>query len=152
MRRNAIAVVALCISGPVAWAEQPPRLRFEPYVIRGFDGVERHAELGRLSVPARHAQPARDAIELAVVRLKSTAPSAGDPIVFLMGGPGIPASVMAQVPVYAQLFERLRVVADVILLDQRGTGLSRPALECRFAKSRSDRAPSSANPLYSPKC
>ena len=130
MRPSAIAVVALCVSGPAVWAEQPPRLRFEPYVIRAFDGVERHAELGRLSVPARHAQPARDAIELAVVRLKSTATSAGDPIVFLMGGPGIPASVMAQVPVYAQLFERLRAVADVILLDQRGTGLSRPALEC----------------------
>jgi hypothetical protein len=65
---------------------------------REGDGVERHAEWGRLSVPARHAQPARDAIELAVVRLESTATSAGDPIVFLMGGPGIPASVMAQVP------------------------------------------------------
>ena len=130
MRPNAIGVVAFFVVGPAAWAEEPPRLRFEPYVIRSFDGVERPAELGRLRVPARHAERASDTIELAAVRLKSTATSAGDPIVFLMGGPGIPASVMAQVPVYAQLFERLRTVADVILLDQRGTGLSRPNLEC----------------------
>ena len=130
MRPNAIGVVAFFVVGPAAWAEAPPRLRFEPYVIRSFDGVERQAELGRLRVPARHAERASDTIELAAVRLKSTATSAGDPIVFLMGGPGIPASVMAQVPVYAQLFERLRTVADVILLDQRGTGLSRPNLEC----------------------
>ena len=130
MRRNAIAVVAFLVLGPAAWAEQPPGLRFEPHVIRGFDGVERQAELARLSVRARRAPPAGDTIDLAVVRLKSTATSAGDPIVFLMGGPGIPASVMAQVPIYAQLFDRLRAVADVILLDQRGTGLSRPALDC----------------------
>jgi pimeloyl-ACP methyl ester carboxylesterase len=128
--RPAIAVVAFCVLGPAARAEPPPRLRFEPYVIRGFDGVERPAELGRLIVPARHARPGSDTIDLAVVRIKSTATPAGDPIVFLMGGPGIPASVMAQVPVYAQLFERLRAVADVILLDQRGTGLSRPNLDC----------------------
>jgi hypothetical protein len=31
--------------------------------------------------------------------------------------------------VYLQLFDRLRSVADVVLLDQRGTGLSRPALD-----------------------
>jgi pimeloyl-ACP methyl ester carboxylesterase len=129
MRPHAIAVVSSCLLGAAAWA-QPPRLRFEPHVIRGFDGVERQAELGRLVVPARHARPGGDTIDLAVVRLKSTAAPAGDPIVFLMGGPGIPASVMAQVPVYAQLFERLRAVGDVILLDQRGTGLSRPNLEC----------------------
>jgi pimeloyl-ACP methyl ester carboxylesterase len=130
MRPNAIAVVALFVVGTAAWAEQPARLRFEPYVIQGFDGVERHTELGRFNAPARHAQPAGDTIELAVVRFKSTAMSPGDPIVFLMGGPGIPASVMAQVSVYAQLFDRLGAVADVILLDQRGTGLSSPALDC----------------------
>jgi pimeloyl-ACP methyl ester carboxylesterase len=37
---------------------------------------------------------------------------------------------MARVPPYAQLFERLRAVSDVVLLDQRGTGLSLPSLDC----------------------
>lgn len=130
MRPSAVAVVASLVVGTPAWAAEPPRLQFEPHVVRGFDGVERQAELARLRVPARHAAPTTDSIELAVLRLRSTAAAPGDPTVFLMGGPGVPASVMAQVPVYAQLFERLRAVSDVILLDQRGTGLSRPALDC----------------------
>jgi len=130
MRPNPGAALALFVLGPVAWTEEPRHLRFEPHVIRAFDGVERPAELGRLTVPARRQGKAAGVIELAVIRLASTAAAPGDPIVFLMGGPGIPASVMAQVPVYAQLFDRLRSVADVVLLDQRGTGSSRPALDC----------------------
>lgn len=130
MRQNASAALAFFLLGATASGERPAGLQFEPHVIRGFDGAEHQAELGRLSVPARHAQPYGEAIDLAVVRLRSSSPSPGDPIVFLMGGPGIGASLMAQVPVYAQLFDRLRAVADVILLDQRGTGLSRPSLDC----------------------
>jgi pimeloyl-ACP methyl ester carboxylesterase len=130
MRPNPVAVAALLVLVPAAWPEEPARVRFEPHVIRGFDGVERPAELGRLRVPAFRREPAAGGVELAVIRFASTATDPGDPIVFLMGGPGIPASVMPQVPVYAQLFERLRSVADVVLLDQRGTGLSRPALDC----------------------
>jgi pimeloyl-ACP methyl ester carboxylesterase len=42
---------------------------------------------------------------------------------------------MARVPVYFSLFDRLREVADVILLDQRGTGMSEPNLECERAAS-----------------
>ena len=130
MRAAAIGAVVLFTVALGAWAQQRPRLVFEPYVIRGHDGVERKAELGRWTAPARRAQPESGTIELAAVRLKSTATQPAEPIIFLMGGPGIPASVMAQVPVYTHLFERLRAVADVILLDQRGTGLSRPAADC----------------------
>lgn len=41
----------------------------------------------------------------------------------------MPASVMGRVPVYYDLFEKLRRVADVILLDQRGSGMSSPNLD-----------------------
>lgn len=37
---------------------------------------------------------------------------------------------MGQVPVYFNLWSRLREVGDVILLDQRGTGMSSPNLQC----------------------
>jgi pimeloyl-ACP methyl ester carboxylesterase len=130
MRATVVGVVACLVVAGAGRARPAPPLSFEPYVIRGFDGVERPAELGRLKVPARHAQADGEVIEVAVVRLGTTATSPADPIVFLMGGPGIPASVMARVPVYAQLFDRLRAVADVVLVDQRGTGLSRPLLDC----------------------
>jgi pimeloyl-ACP methyl ester carboxylesterase len=130
MRPGFASAVCFLLGVPAGGAEPPQSLKFEPYVVQGFDGVERKGELGRLKVPARRAQPAAGSIELAVVRLASTAATPGDPILFLMGGPGIGASVMGRVPPYAQLFERLRTVSDVILLDQRGTGLSSPSLDC----------------------
>jgi pimeloyl-ACP methyl ester carboxylesterase len=37
---------------------------------------------------------------------------------------------MGQVPPYRTLFERLRGIGDVILLDQRGSGRSAPSLDC----------------------
>lgn len=41
-------------------------------------------------------------------------------------------------PVYFSLFDRLREVSDVILLDQRGTGMSSPNLQCPPATFPSD--------------
>ncbi|HJU86341.1 MAG TPA: alpha/beta fold hydrolase [Gemmatimonadota bacterium] len=123
------AVVAVTVAP--AGAQQPtPQLAVEPYVLRGFDGVETAAEMGRIVVPADREDPRGGEIELAFVRLPTTAEAPGSPIVFLAGGPGVPGIVMGQVPPYRSLFERLRGIGDVILLDQRGTGRSAPSLEC----------------------
>ncbi len=105
-------------------------LTWEPYKLRTFDGTQHDAELGRLSVPEDREGDSSRVIQVAFVRLKSTADRPGDPVVFLAGGPGVPGSVMGRVPIYLQLFERLRAVGDVILLDQRGTGMSAPELRC----------------------
>jgi pimeloyl-ACP methyl ester carboxylesterase len=50
--------------------------------------------------------------------------------VFLMGGPGIPGSVLAPIPPYFDLFDRLSEKADVVVLDQRGLGESVPKVDC----------------------
>ena len=134
--RGALATFSLAIAltgapGLVRSAlAQSADLVVEPFLLRGFDGVETPAELGRLTVPADRADSAGGTIELAFVRLPSTAGRPGSPIVFLAGGPGVPGIVMGQVPPYRSLFERLRAHADVILLDQRGTGRSTPNLDC----------------------
>ena len=47
-----------------------------------------------------------------------------------MGGPGVSATFIAQVPPYFTLFRSLAEQAPVILLDQRGTGLSNPTVDC----------------------
>ena len=102
----------------------------EPYTFRTYDGREHPAELGRISVRENRNGHSRRLIQLAFVRLRSTAARPSAPIVFLAGGPGIPGISLGQVPVYFSLFERLREVSDVILLDQRGTGMSSPNLQC----------------------
>jgi pimeloyl-ACP methyl ester carboxylesterase len=67
---------------------------------------------------------------LSFVRFPTTNPNPGRPIVYLAGGPGgsgIGTARGARFP----LFMALREVADVIALDQRGTGASEPPDGCR---------------------
>lgn len=105
------------------------QVTFEPYTLTTYDGQSHLAELGRLQVPENRRGKSQRLIQIAFVRLKSSAATQGAPIIYLSGGPGVPASGMARVPVYYDLFEKLRQVADVILLDQRGSGMSSPNLD-----------------------
>lgn len=113
-----------------AVSQQPRRgeVTFEPYTLTTYDGQSHPAKLGHLRVPENRQKNSGRLIRIAFVRLKSSSPHPGSPIVYLSGGPGVPASGMARVPVYYDLFEKLRRVGDVILLDQRGSGLSSPNL------------------------
>ena len=132
----------LCIAiGSIAVNAQEERagqVFIEPYTFRTYDGRGHPAELGRLSVRENRNDNSSRLIQLAFVRLRSTAARASAPIVFLAGGPGIPGIGLGQVPVYFSLFERLREVSDVILLDQRGTGMSSPNLQCPQAAFPTD--------------
>ena len=101
----------------------------EETTVRSYDGRTMPAEIIRIIVPERRADSART-ITLAALRILTTAERPGRPIVFLMGGPGIPGSVMAPVPPYFTLFERLRELADVVVVDQRGLGRSGPLIDC----------------------
>jgi pimeloyl-ACP methyl ester carboxylesterase len=114
--------------GAQAPAPAPTPLRVEAFTLTSFDGRQRPAERIRLTVPA----DGRDGrtFEIVFVRLRPTVDARRPPIVFLMGGPGVPASVMAPIPPYFTLFTRLAEGADVILLDQRGLGESTPKSVC----------------------
>jgi pimeloyl-ACP methyl ester carboxylesterase len=102
-------------------------LKFEPFTIP-FEGQNVAAELGRLAVRENRGNPKTNLIELAFVRLKSTAEKPGYPVVYLDGGPGSSAINIARVPDYMRAFMKLRETGDVILLDQRGIGRSKPNL------------------------
>ncbi|MGH9778606.1 MAG: alpha/beta fold hydrolase [Candidatus Acidiferrales bacterium] len=122
--------VALTASAVRAQSPRAGDLSVEPFSLKTFDGRDVPAELGRLWVRENREGDSDRLIQLAFVRLRSTAEKPAAPIVFLAGGPGVPGIAMGRVPVYFQLFSRLRDVADLILLDQRGTGMSVPNLEC----------------------
>jgi pimeloyl-ACP methyl ester carboxylesterase len=121
------AVCGVAINGqePVAG-----KLNIEPYTFKTFAGKEIPAELGKLWVRENRNNQSKRLIQLAFVRLKSNVAKPGAPIVFLAGGPGAPGIGMGRVPVYFSLFDKLRDVSDVILLDQRGIGMSSPSLDC----------------------
>jgi len=90
--------VALLGVAAAAGAQAPSLLRSEAFTLRSHDGRQRPAERIRLTVPAG----GRDGrvIDLASIRLRPTGPARRPPIVFLMGGPGVPATVMAPIPPY----------------------------------------------------
>ena len=122
--------IATCAVVVEAQEARAGKLIVEPYSFRTFDGKDVPAELGKLWVRENRHGDSNRLIQLAFVRLKGTAAKPGAPIVFLAGGPGAPGVGMGRVPVYFRLFDRLREVSDVILLDQRGLGMSSPDLQC----------------------
>src|SRR5688572_13710230 len=89
------------------WFE-PFKFTFQsnPFSVQG--PVE--GELGRLVVSENRTKPDSRLIELAFVRLKSTATKPGYPVVYLDGGPGSSAINLAHVPDYMRAFQKLREV------------------------------------------
>ena len=87
-------------------------------------------QCGTLEVPADREDPDGGEIELAFGIVRSDAPDlADDPVVYLSGGPGQSTLELASQG-FAQLYEPLTANRDLVLLDQRGTGLSEPSLAC----------------------
>jgi pimeloyl-ACP methyl ester carboxylesterase len=82
---------------------------------------------GTITVPESRQGLSNNAVTLAVAIVRSTSPSPGVPILYFEGGPG--GSAMASATTY-WAGSALRDYADIILLDQRGTGYSRPSLNC----------------------
>ncbi len=129
--RALILLIALldCAVLAQAVADQPTRregeIWFEPAKVQ-VGGQE--GERGHLMVRENRRNATSNLIELVFIRLKSTTDKPSFPTVYLDGGPGSSAINLANVPDYMRAFQKLREVGDVILLDQRGVGRSRPSL------------------------
>lgn len=108
------------------------QVHFKPYQFKSDSGKTVAAQWGQIEVPEKHGVKNGKTITLSFVRFKSTNPHPGYPIVYLAGGPGgsgIDAARGNRFP----LFMALRKVADVIALDQRGTGASDDIPPCSVA-------------------
>ena len=104
----------------------------DPIAFKLRDGSTVAAEQGSFDVPERRSDAASRKITIRFVRFKSTNPRPGAPIVYLAGGPGGSGIDAARGP-RQPIFLALRAVADVIALDQRGTGLSNAIPPCTAA-------------------
>lgn len=140
MIRILLRPALLCLLGLAATgaAASPSGLRFEPYDFRLSDGSDLAAERGTFSVREDRRDPRSRTIEIGFVRFRSTNPNPGNPILYLAGGPGGSGVATARGP-RQPIFLALRAVADVIALDQRGTGLSNHIPPCT-ARRRLDPA------------
>jgi pimeloyl-ACP methyl ester carboxylesterase len=105
-------------------------IKIKPYEFKADDGSTIAAEKGELTVPENRALKNSRKIVLSFVRFKSTKPEQKYPVIYLAGGPGgsgIGAARGTRLP----LFLAMREFGDVIALDQRGTGISEPDLNCK---------------------
>ena len=126
-------LLVFCLAPKLVRADQHKSgdVTLEPYIFETQDGQTKvEAELGRLFVPENRSNPKSKLIELAFVRFKSTGKNPGTPILYLVGGPGASAIGQGR-SVGFPLYMALREAGDFILLDQRGTGMSKPNLTCR---------------------
>ncbi len=86
--------------------------------------------MGSLIVPESREEKIVNHISIGFIKISTQNPKPLAPIFFLPGGPGTPGSDIFRSD-YFYLFKKLSEYADIILLDQRGTGRSIPNLSCR---------------------
>jgi pimeloyl-ACP methyl ester carboxylesterase len=142
MRRSFLAAVLILVSfsgfsksesAPAAGgAPVParPEIRFEPFaVVSRYGPPVLRGELGRFRVPENRTSATSRSIDLAFVRIPSMSKRPGPPVLWLAGGPGHSGIEDLETPLLMLLLE-LRKHSDVVVLDQRGTGLSTPRLDC----------------------
>jgi len=94
-------------------------------LIAGAAGFAAPGVEGQLTVPANRTSGPGQALTLRFVRFASTATSPGAPIVFLAGGPG-DSGIRAIKGMPPEILNELLSIADVVAIDQRGTGSSEP--------------------------
>ncbi|MGE0729297.1 MAG: alpha/beta fold hydrolase [Acidimicrobiia bacterium] len=114
------------------WREAPC-----PVPVPVPDTAGRTVRCGWAQVPAHHADPAGATVEVAAAVIPARRPVGQPPLVMLAGGPGEklvrPALLGSIVALANDVPAGLTFLAqdrDLVLLEQRGAGASRPALEC----------------------
>lgn len=125
----ALTVLALVFGlSPAGAQDAVPR--FEPSSCTFPLPSSQNPECGMLIVPENRTVNNGKTIKIAVAIIRSVNPSkAPEPIIYLEGGPG--ASSLKTISLqYDTVFKPFADQYDVILFDQRGIGLSEPALEC----------------------
>ena len=126
-------MLALAFTLLLASTQETPAVHWEPFELPGGGGALQ-AQLGRLTVPLRRGHPASGTAELAFVRLQTAGAKKAAPIVYLAGGPGGSGVNVARNAYALPSLTRLAEIADVILLDQRGIGMSSPKARCAPAQ------------------
>jgi pimeloyl-ACP methyl ester carboxylesterase len=113
-------------------AEQNPTKQYGAFESKEcwFDVPENLSiECGYIAVPEDHFSPNENTLRLAVVILHDQSEGhQPDPVVLLAGGPG--ERVAANAYELSQVIAPLHPNRDLVIFDQRGVGLSEPALEC----------------------
>ncbi len=125
-----VAVITFALLVPAAPADPPAILERTTETITGRDGSDVVIESGWVEVPENRSDPDSGTIELAFIRAIYHGDEPGPPLFPIAGGPGGSSIEMVRGMVEngGQRFLDL-AGGDVVGIDQRGVGLSRPNLQ-----------------------
>lgn len=128
MKRPALIILAILYLSLAVAAQAVPVYESEPCQPARLLGYQ--VECGRLTVLEDRTDPQSRTLELAVMVIHSRSRTpAPDPVVYLVGGPG--GSIIRDAgQTFEGWFKPFAEERDVIFFDQRGTGMSVPALYC----------------------
>ncbi|MEK6643640.1 MAG: alpha/beta hydrolase [Planctomycetota bacterium] len=119
---------ALLNHASICPAQESVKLRKESVQLRGGGSID--ADLGRIEVPENRNKKESRKISLAFLRVPSPLKEPGPPVFMLAGGPGGSSIEMVKRHMAGSggpILEMLR--GDLIGIDQRGVGQSRPNLD-----------------------
>ena len=106
-------------------------LSLTPFLVKVQNGALVAADWGRVFVPENRTSPNGNTIEVPFVRFKSKAKHPSAPLFFLNGGPGdVPTTLDSLEQLVPLVVEPFTDTSDVVLVEQRGIGHSRPRLDC----------------------
>lgn len=126
MRTFGVALLALLVSAPAAAAADLPLKRC----------VKGKFQCGRLQVPLDYNEPSGRQLSIPVTRLRAKEPQRRIGTVFInYGGPGAGAVETTQAAA-PSLFKAYRRRFDIVAFDPRGTGGSKPGLDCDVNQER----------------
>lgn len=132
MKKLILTAVFASLTLTAGWAQdKAPKagdLLIETKMLKAPDGADVPAELCRLTVPENRKNPDSRLIQIVFVRLKSQVQNPQAPLIYLAGGPGSSSTWMAENERFLSNWLPVLNISDVILLDQRATGKSRPKL------------------------
>ena len=103
----------------------------ESYSVIANDGNTYSGEIGSLMVLENRDNPNSGYIEIPFFRIKTKSTNPLPPIFVLEGGPGDNPSAMQQLKGIIPQLSLFAGRSDVVLLDQRGNGNSKPSLRCK---------------------
>jgi len=117
-----------------------------PFFIRQLaEDSDADISCGYLIVPEdRQALETGRIVERFVARIAARQPTDQTPIMYLSGGPGMPVAEDIALILQSQLHQNYEVIA----IDQRGAGFSRPSLNCSELDDQTDYL----NPAWSQPC